>query len=194
MFAFELHLKGCYFFAIDTKNERFFRFLDSFLKINMLLVTLFSDLRRKIVILREGVELMFNTPAVGILSKPDIKYQKAMYLLVNYRKIANDFDVLVPEDAEYSAAESYVKQMDKFREKLKKVELPDTGFLKKSKLSEEKMRELYFDTLDFSYFSKEYKSSAEIIEIFKEKYGINLNPARLTKLKSEVVKFFSFVV
>ena len=137
---------------------------------------------------------MFNTPTVGLLGKPDIKYQKAMYLLVNYRKIANDFDVLVPEDAEYSAAESYVKQMDKFREKLKKVELPDTGFLKKSKLSEEKMRELYFDTLNFSYFSKEYKSSSEIIEIFKEKYGINLNPARLTKLKSEVVKFFSFVV
>ncbi len=137
---------------------------------------------------------MLNASAVGLLGKSNPKYQKAMYLLVNYRKIANDFDVLVPEDAEYSAAESYVKQMDKFREKLKKVELPDTGFLKKSKLSEKKMRELYFDTLDFSYFSKEYKSSAEMIEIFKEKYGINLNPARLTKLKSEVVKFFSFVV
>lgn len=137
---------------------------------------------------------MIQKPTVRILRNPDNSYQKAMYLLVNYRRIVNKFDTLVPEDEEYLPAESYIKKMNEYLGKLKDTDIPDTGFLKKSKLNRDEKKKLYIDTLHFSYFSPDYMSSDEIIKILTKKYGLKLNPARLTKLKSNAVKFFSFVV
>ena len=53
----------------------------------------------------------------------------AARLLVNYRRIYNNFQKMTPEDKEYNSAKRYIDAMDMYFSKLDDAELPETNFL-----------------------------------------------------------------
>ena len=118
----------------------------------------------------------------------------AVRLLVNYRRIYNDFQKMNPEDKEYNSAKRYIDTMDMYFSKLDDAELPETNFLEKSKLTTNQLKQLYSDVLKLAYLSGEYKSSLEMIAVIKEKYGVTFSASRFTLLKECSVKFFSSVL
>lgn len=118
----------------------------------------------------------------------------AARLLVNYRRIYNDFQKMNPEDKEYNSAKRYIDAMDMYFSKLDDAELPETNFLEKSKLTTNQVKQLYTDVLKLAYLSGEYKPSLEMIKIVKEKYGLNLSVSRFTLLKDCSIRFFSSVL
>lgn len=118
----------------------------------------------------------------------------AARLLANYRRIYNDFQKMNPEDKEYDLAKRYIEAMNMYFGKLDDAELPETNFLEKSGLTTNQLKQLYADVLKLAYLSGEYKSSLDMIEVIKEKYGINLSVSRFTLLKECSVEFFSSVL
>lgn len=120
--------------------------------------------------------------------------RNAACLLVNYRKIHNDFMMMKPEDEEYEIAKRYIDSMNEYLKSLEHIPLPQTGFLEKSKLTTKQIRLLYLDVLTLSYFSENHRPAEEIAEFLKKKYGLNINPPKLSKIKSYAVDYFALVL
>ena len=119
---------------------------------------------------------------------------RAAYLLTNYRKIYHDYIMMKPEDEEYESAKNYIDKMNQYLRDLEHIPIPETGFLEKSGLTTKQMKLLYFDILTLSYFSETYRSSAEILEFIKKKYGLVITASRLSKVKTFVIDYFAMVL
>lgn len=120
--------------------------------------------------------------------------KNAAYLLVNYRRIHNDFQKMKPEDKEYNSAKQYLDTMQIYLNRLTEAELPQTNFLEKSKLTTNQVKSLCVDTINMAYITSEYKSSVQMINIIKKKYGLNLSASRFTLLKEYAIDFFSSIL
>lgn len=120
--------------------------------------------------------------------------RNAACLLVNYRKIHNDFMMMKPEDEEYEIAKRYVDTMNEYLKSLEHIPLPQTGFLEKSKLTTKQIRLLYLDVLTLSYFSENHRPAEEIAGFLRKKYGLNINAPKLSKIKSYAVDYFALVL
>lgn len=120
--------------------------------------------------------------------------RNAACLLVNYRKIHNDYMMMKPDDEEYEKAKNYIDTMNQYFKDLEHIPLPETGFLEKSNLTTKQIKLLYLDILTLSYFSENHRQSSEIIEFFKKKYGLTLNAPKLSKIKSYAVDYFALVL
>lgn len=120
--------------------------------------------------------------------------KEATYLLANYRRIYNDFQKMEPENKEYDSAKQYLDTMQMYLDKLTEAELPQTNFLEKSGLTTNQVKLLCVDTINMAYISSEYKSSVQMIEVIKEKYGLNLSVSRFTLLKEYAIDFFSSIL
>lgn len=120
--------------------------------------------------------------------------RNAACLLVNYRKIHNDFMMMKPEDEEYEIAKRYIDSMNEYLKSLEHIPLPQTGFLEKSKLTTKQIRLLYLDVLTLSYFSENHRPAEEIAGFLSKKYGLNINAPKLSKIKSYAVDYFALVL
>lgn len=116
---------------------------------------------------------------------------KALSLLVNYRRIYNEFQKMDEKDEEYKFAKSYIDTMNNCFNKLESLPLPQNGFLEKSNLTVKQLKSLYIDTIWLAYLIPEKKSSTEIIEYVAEHYGLNFSFSRLTMLKKYATIFFA---
>ena len=117
--------------------------------------------------------------------------KEAAHLLVNYRRICNDFKHMKSEDEEYDLAKKYIETMQMYFNKLNEAKLPETNFLEKSGLTTNQLRALYIDTLNMAYFSDKHMSSLEMTTVINKKYGLNMSISRFTVLKEYSVIFFS---
>lgn len=120
--------------------------------------------------------------------------RNAACLLVNYRKIHNDYMMMKPDDEEYEKAKNYIDTMNQYFKDLEHIPLPETGFLEKSNLTTKQIKLLYLDILTLSYFSENHRQSSEIIDFCKKKYGLTLNAPNLSKIKSYAVDYFALVL
>lgn len=126
--------------------------------------------------------------------KGDVRYMdmdKALSLLVNYRRIYNEFQTMDKEDEEYKFAKTYIDTVNECFNSLENRPLPQNGFLEKSNLTVKQLKSLYIDVIWLSYLIPEKKSSTEIIEYVKEHYGLTFSFSRLTMLKKYATIFFA---
>ena len=119
---------------------------------------------------------------------------KTMYLLTNYRQIANDIKKTNHNSNEFKEAENYLKKMNNYLVLTKQQEPEKSRFLEKTDLSEEEIKSLYIDILELCFFNEKYLTSNEVISIVRDKYGIVLTPARLSKVKQRAAGFFENVL
>lgn len=121
-------------------------------------------------------------------------HDRALYLLTNYQRIAASYLRIDKGHPDYNRMQNYIQKMKKYFEILHTKPCPNTNFLSSEIPERKKMKELYLDTLNYSYFLTEQLSSKKIIAVLNEKYKVDLTPVKLSKIKARAVSWFETVL
>lgn len=111
---------------------------------------------------------------------------KAQYLLKNYKTVVKSLETLDKRSSEYKSSLEYKKMVEKALFSMRKMKYM-YNVSKMDGIHEDTVKEMYCDIFYLAFMCDKVKNSAHIIKIIKNKYGVELVPAKISKIKKNII-------